>query len=392
MSDPGSKGRVAVLAAALLFNLGQGALRPTLPLFLQSIFLANYRMVTSIPMVFGIGKWIASVPTGYLLDRVGRRRMMGAGLLLIALCDVASVTTSAFGVFLGLRALGGVGWAMFGTVATTTMVDLPDGRRRGRAVSALLMSETLGLLLGTAGGGWLYQGLGGASPFVFEAACMLVAALTVVSLGPPDTRPAGAQQESGDRHLVTAALREPGVVLMGLTNAALTAIQTGAVVFLVPLYMVARGSLGPELVGVEHHAGQVPRRSTRHAVDRRQRFGPVGPRIRAGPRPPGLCDAAREPVLHHASGGARGLELCQRRGRRLRGAASGRCRRGSGLSGLEGSSDRLAADDDRHRPHPRPTGDGRPGGRRGSLDSVSFRCGAPARGSGLVCLVPRENA
>src|SRR5439155_1495502 len=79
---------------------------------------------------------------------VGRRRMMGAGLLLIALCDVASVTTSAFGVFLGLRALGGVGWAMFGTVATTTMVDLPDGRRRGRAVSALLMSETLGLLLG----------------------------------------------------------------------------------------------------------------------------------------------------------------------------------------------------------------------------------------------------
>ena len=250
MSDPGSKGRVAVLAAALLFNLGQGALRPTLPLFLQSIFLANYRMVTSIPMVFGIGKWIASVPTGYLLDRVGRRRMMGAGLLLIALCDVASVTTSAFGVFLGLRALGGVGWAMFGTVATTTMVDLPDGRRRGRAVSALLMSETLGLLLGTAGGGWLYQGLGVASPFVFEAACMLVAALTVVSLGPPDTRPAGAQQESRDRHLVTAALREPGVVLMGLTNAALTAIQTGAVVFLVPLYMVARGSLGPELVGL----------------------------------------------------------------------------------------------------------------------------------------------
>jgi hypothetical protein len=37
---------VAVLAAALLFNLGQGVLRPTLPLYLQQVFVANYRMVT----------------------------------------------------------------------------------------------------------------------------------------------------------------------------------------------------------------------------------------------------------------------------------------------------------------------------------------------------------
>ncbi|MBI3329896.1 MAG: hypothetical protein HYZ81_24705 [Nitrospinae bacterium] len=37
---------MAVLAAALLFNLGQGVLRPTLPLYLKQVFAANYRMVT----------------------------------------------------------------------------------------------------------------------------------------------------------------------------------------------------------------------------------------------------------------------------------------------------------------------------------------------------------
>jgi hypothetical protein len=37
------------------------------------------------------------------------------------------------------------------------------------------MSETLGLLLGRTVGGWLYQGLSIASPFVFEAGCMLIA-------------------------------------------------------------------------------------------------------------------------------------------------------------------------------------------------------------------------
>src|SRR4029453_18912873 len=63
----------AVLAGAFLFNLGQGVLRPTLPLYLRSIFTANYRMVTLIPVVFGGGKWVASLPTGSPLHR-GRGR------------------------------------------------------------------------------------------------------------------------------------------------------------------------------------------------------------------------------------------------------------------------------------------------------------------------------
>src|SRR5207253_10236 len=91
----GQRVPIAVLAAALLFNLGQGVLRPSMPLYLQRTFAANYRMVTLIPVVFGAGKWVASLPTGYLLSRFGRPLMIG-GLLLIAFIDLASVTTSSF--------------------------------------------------------------------------------------------------------------------------------------------------------------------------------------------------------------------------------------------------------------------------------------------------------
>jgi MFS family permease len=76
---------------------------------------------------------------------------MAGGLTVIALADAASAMVLVYGVFLCWRALGGVGWAAFSTVATTTMMD--QGSRRGRAISLLLMSETLGLLLGTAGVG-----------------------------------------------------------------------------------------------------------------------------------------------------------------------------------------------------------------------------------------------
>jgi MFS family permease len=239
---------VAVLAAAFLFNLGQGVLRPALPLYLQRSFAANYRMVTAIPVAFGAGKWVASLPTGYLLDRLGQPLMIW-GLLLIALIDLASAMTANYGIFVSLRGLGGVGWAMFATVATTATVNVPTAQRRGRAVGLLLMSETSGLLLGSAAGGWLYEGLGATSPFVFEAACTLVAAMVVgrwASLRAP--RPAGPRA-SHDRSRLGAILHTPGVFLMGVISATLVAIQTGVLVFLFPLYLVTRGGISPHAAG-----------------------------------------------------------------------------------------------------------------------------------------------
>jgi MFS family permease len=237
----------AVLAAAFLFNLGQGVLRPAMPLYLQRTFSANYRMVTLIPVVFGAGKWIANMPTGYLLNRFGLPLMVG-GLTLIALIDVLSVVTSRFDVFLGLRALGGLGWAMFATVATTATVSVPAPQRRSRAVSVLLMSETSGLLLGSAAGGWLYEGIGVASPFLFEAACMVVAALMVLRWASLASAPP-SQPRSQNRRALSTVLHTPGVVLMGVTSALLTAIQVGVLVFLFPLYLFTRAGFGPKAVG-----------------------------------------------------------------------------------------------------------------------------------------------
>lgn len=239
----------AVLAAAFLFNLGQGVLRPTVPLYLQAVFAANYRMVTAVPAIFGAGKWLASLPAGALLDRIGRRALMASGLGLIACCDVASAATSTAGVFLGLRGLAGVGWAMFGTVATTTMVERPGGDRRGRTVSLLLIGETSGLLLGSAVGGWLYQAAGLTSPLLFEAGCMAAAAGAVILWVAPSAPGPGAPRPSAGRGDLGAVVRTPGVMLMGATSAALIAVQTGALVFLAPLYLAGRPGLPPEAVG-----------------------------------------------------------------------------------------------------------------------------------------------
>jgi MFS family permease len=146
------------------------------------------------------------------------------------------------------EALQGLGGAMFATVATTVMVD--RGARRGRAISRLLMAETGGVLLGSIGGGWLYAEVGATSPFLFEAACMMVAAMAAGWLNlPTSARNASSAAEPDHSHRLRAVVRVPGVMLMSITNAALVAVQTGVIVFLFPLYLLERGHLAPEAVG-----------------------------------------------------------------------------------------------------------------------------------------------
>ena len=245
-----SQAPLSVLAATFLFNLGQGVLRPSLPLYLHQFFAANYQMVTLIPVVFGAGKWIANLPTGYLQDRLGRKQMMAAGLVVMALVDVASALTLFYGIFLTLRAVGGLGWAMFATVSTTAVVRHQGAKGRGRAISLLLMAETFGLLVGSTAGGVLYQNVGKSSPFYFEASCMVIAALAVASQrNATASRKPTPETPTNDKSALRSVLATPGVLVMSLVSGVLIAIQVGVFVFLYPLYLADRGHLAPETVG-----------------------------------------------------------------------------------------------------------------------------------------------
>src|SRR5207249_4116975 len=63
-----------------------------------------------------------------------------------------------------------------------------------------------------------------------------------------------------DWRLVRSVVRTRGVQLMSATNAAVTAIQTGTLVFLFPLYLAERGGLRPETVGYLVGLGVLGRR------------------------------------------------------------------------------------------------------------------------------------
>ena len=78
---------------------------------------------------------------------------------------------------------------------------------------------------------------------------MVVAAITVAHWASLAANATPPRQRSRDQRILGTVLRTPGVFLMGVTSALLTAIQTGVLVFLFPLYLLTRGGLGPEAVG-----------------------------------------------------------------------------------------------------------------------------------------------
>jgi hypothetical protein len=87
-----------------------------------------------------------------------------------------------------------------------------------------------------------------AIPFLFEAACIVMTAVAVLrSASLAAATP--SRQRSQDRRALSTVLHAPGVVLMGVTSALLTAIQVGVLVFLFPLYLLTRAGLEPTAVG-----------------------------------------------------------------------------------------------------------------------------------------------
>jgi MFS family permease len=101
-----------VYVPTFLISFGKGMLGPILPLYVQS-FADSYALVGLVLASQGLGTLLCDLPAGKLLNRLGQRRAMLAGLGLIALSYLAmSWAQSLVELFIyGLTA--GVGSALW---------------------------------------------------------------------------------------------------------------------------------------------------------------------------------------------------------------------------------------------------------------------------------------
>ncbi|HYO71180.1 MAG TPA: MFS transporter, partial [Archangium sp.] len=100
---------------------------------------------------------LASPVSGFLGDRLPRRYLVAAGVLLWSLATGASGLATTFAALMVARACVGIGEAGYGAVAPSIISDLFPREQRTRVLSFFYIAIPVGAAAGYGLGGWLSE-------------------------------------------------------------------------------------------------------------------------------------------------------------------------------------------------------------------------------------------
>lgn len=251
---PGPKNLLSLYLPAFILALGTGIATPALPVFARS-FDIGFGLASLVIIVHLGGSAAAALPTGFLIDRVGRRNIVLAGPILTAITSVLTAIAGSFPELLVYRFLNG--WAIgMWTMARITMIADAGGERRGRQITSMFAMDNAGRLIGPALGGFVAAASDVRVPFLLHGALSLLAVIPSFSVV-RDTRPgegarAGGKTEgdaSPNRPLLAEFLVFPIMILLVaymLVSMTRGALYGGSLNF----YAVYVYDIGPETLGL----------------------------------------------------------------------------------------------------------------------------------------------
>jgi len=236
MAETQSKGRLIVAMILAIFVYGSiAALLGTILPQLQKRLSLNEAELGYVALAQAIGLAIASIAIGPILDNVGKKAGLVAGLTGIAVSLVGLAFAASYGTALGSMFLLGLGGGMLVTGANTLISDVAEDKR----------ASALNLLN-------IFFGLGGmVTPFMAAnipalssayALCLVLAAVTgitmVVNLVTPMPPPSG---EGGFVFAKAGALlNQPALYLLSMYLFLYVACEVGVWNWLV-VYLVSQG-------------------------------------------------------------------------------------------------------------------------------------------------------
>jgi MFS family permease len=236
---------VRVLAViAFVVALGFGIVAPAIPLFAAAFGVGTTAVGLAVS-AFAFFRFVSAFAGGSLVERLGERRVLTIGLVVVALTTGAAGLAGSFPVFLALRAAGGTGSAMFTVAALSLLLRVAPPAHRGRATATWQGGFVLGAIAGPAIGGVLTE-LSPRLPFLLYAAFLLIAgAVGLILLRPPEVVVADSGASAGNAPAVPApgpvgvraALRTRPYVAALVVNFGVGWVLFGVRNSIVPLYV-----------------------------------------------------------------------------------------------------------------------------------------------------------
>jgi MFS transporter, ACDE family, multidrug resistance protein len=200
----------AVALACVVSFMGIGLVDPILPAISHQLH-ASPSQVTLLFTSYLVVTAVAMLITNYVSSRLGAKRTLIAGLILIVIFSAAAGASPSIGGIIGFRAGWGVGNALF--IATSLAVIVASAS--GGFAGAIVLYETalgLGIAVGPLLGGVLGE-ISWRGPFFGVSALMAIALIATMVLVKPMPLPAKKTALSAPLR----ALRHRGLLTMSIT-------------------------------------------------------------------------------------------------------------------------------------------------------------------------------
>lgn len=182
---------VAPLALAVALRmLGLFLLLPVLSVYVLSLPGGSLELAGLAIGIYGLGQAVMLLPLGWLSDRIGRRRVLVAGLLVFAAGGVVAALATSPALIIAGRALQGMGAVT--AVVIAAIADVTSARTRPQAMALMGIGIALAFAAAIVVASPLAALLGVPALFALTALLGLLAAAAVALTKLPPPRPAAS--------------------------------------------------------------------------------------------------------------------------------------------------------------------------------------------------------
>jgi MFS family permease len=220
--------RLILLASAMIFFdvAFFAAIAPLLPEYVDDLGLSKAQ-AGILSASYAAGTLFASLPAGYIASRIGPRRTVIIGLLLLGVSSVIFGFAAEIYLLDGTRFVQGIAGALIWSGALTWLITAAPEDRRGSVIGTALGTAVAGALLGPALGA-IAGSIG--TEIVFSSVMVITVCLALAAARLPETHTPEVQSL---REVVATMLSRP--VVEAAIFVAVPSVMFGAIEVLVPL-------------------------------------------------------------------------------------------------------------------------------------------------------------
>jgi MFS family permease len=217
-----------VLASAMIFFdvAFFAAIAPLLPQYVEDLGLTKAEAGV-LSAAYAAGTLLFSLPAGFIASRVGPRRTVISGLLLLGCSSLVFGFAEEIVLLDSARFIQGVAGALIWSGALTWLITSAPEERRGSIIGTALGTAVAGALLGPALGA-VAGSIG--TEAVFSSVLVVTVFLSIAASRLPETR---VPERQGLREVVATLLSRP--VVESAAFVAVPSVMFGAIEVLVPL-------------------------------------------------------------------------------------------------------------------------------------------------------------